>query len=182
MSRILAVRYRSNICDITRSNYLLYNSGLKVYQLKMKSFTLLWVDFIYYMLINIGYRHDTETELYYLQSRYYNPELERFINADAIAGSVGELLSHSIFAYCKNNPINGRESFGFRPAFADEETQQEYDNWVQVQHQALVNGPSQQNNNKITKEEAISIGKSMAKNAGTGYGEYLATHLSKPKK
>jgi RHS repeat-associated core domain len=33
-----------------------------------------------------GYRYDTETQLYYLNSRYYNPEWGRFINADALGG------------------------------------------------------------------------------------------------
>ena len=59
-----------------------------------------------------GYRYDTETGLYYLNSRYYNPEWGRFINADAIAGSTGELLSHNVFAYCKNNPVNMHDPNG----------------------------------------------------------------------
>jgi RHS repeat-associated protein len=53
-----------------------------------------------------GYKYDSETGLYYLNSRYYNPELGRFINADAAGGKVGELLSHNVFAYCLNNPVN----------------------------------------------------------------------------
>ena len=53
-----------------------------------------------------GYRFDSETGLYYLQSRYYNPDWGRFINADAEGGKVGELLSHNVFAYCLNNPVN----------------------------------------------------------------------------
>jgi RHS repeat-associated protein len=53
-----------------------------------------------------GYRHDTETGLYYLQSRYYNPEWGRFINADEYIGEVGTLLSSNMFAYCLNNPVN----------------------------------------------------------------------------
>jgi hypothetical protein len=44
--------------------------------------------------------------LYYLQSRYYNPEWGRFINADSEGGNVGQLLSHNLFAYCMNNPVN----------------------------------------------------------------------------
>uniref|UniRef100_UPI0025C57E2B RHS repeat-associated core domain-containing protein n=1 Tax=Clostridium sp. UBA4548 TaxID=1946361 RepID=UPI0025C57E2B len=64
-----------------------------------------------------GYRYDTETGLYYLQSRYYNPEWGRFINADALGGSVGELLGHNIFAYTKNNPINMSDKNGFRPIY-----------------------------------------------------------------
>lgn len=31
-----------------------------------------------------GYYYDTESRLYYLNSRYYDPEISRFLNADAI--------------------------------------------------------------------------------------------------
>ena len=34
-----------------------------------------------------GYVYDRETTLYYLQSRYYYPELRRFVNADAYAST-----------------------------------------------------------------------------------------------
>ncbi|KYH30465.1 tRNA nuclease WapA precursor [Clostridium tepidiprofundi DSM 19306] len=64
-----------------------------------------------------GYRYDTETGLYYLQSRYYSPKWGRFINADGIAGSTGDLLSHNMFAYCMNNPVNMKDPSGFRPIF-----------------------------------------------------------------
>ena len=53
-----------------------------------------------------GYVYDEETGLYYLQSRYYDPEIGRYLNADAIAGVVGELGTHNVFAYCSNNPAN----------------------------------------------------------------------------
>lgn len=49
-----------------------------------------------------------------MQSRYYSPEWGRFINADAIAGSVGELLGHNIFVYCKNDAVNMCDPNGFR--------------------------------------------------------------------
>jgi RHS repeat-associated protein len=52
-----------------------------------------------------SYRYDTETGLYYLQSRYYNPEWSRFINADSIVEPTGEILTHNMFVYCDNNPI-----------------------------------------------------------------------------
>jgi len=60
-----------------------------------------------------GYRYDTEMGMYYLQSRYYNPEFGRFINADALGGQVGSLLSHNLFAYCQNEPINHADPSGF---------------------------------------------------------------------
>jgi len=61
-----------------------------------------------------GYRYDTETGLYYLQSRYYNPEWGRFINADDVSmlDNSGELLSNNLFAYCGNNPVNNVDPDG----------------------------------------------------------------------
>lgn len=62
-----------------------------------------------------GYRYDNETALYYLNSRYYNADWGRFINADAITGITGELLSHNMFAYCVNNPVNMDDQNGYLP-------------------------------------------------------------------
>ncbi|MEG0772698.1 RHS repeat-associated core domain-containing protein [Clostridium sp.] len=63
--------------------------------------------------VKLRYRYDTETGLYYLQSRYYNPTWGRFINADALIGQTGELLGHNMFAYTKNNPVNFKDDSGF---------------------------------------------------------------------
>jgi len=52
-----------------------------------------------------GYRYDTETGCYYLQSRYYNPEWGRFLNADGVVSTGQGMLSHNMFAYCANNPV-----------------------------------------------------------------------------
>ncbi|QGU96912.1 hypothetical protein GOM49_17830 [Clostridium bovifaecis] len=79
-----------------------------------------------------GYRYDSETGLYYLQSRYYNPEWGRFINADGIIGQTGELLGHNLFIYCKNSSVNGKDPSGFKMVFADEETQRQYDQWIRT--------------------------------------------------
>lgn len=59
-----------------------------------------------------GYRYDTETELYYLNSRYYNPEWGRFINFDNYGGQIGEISSHNGYAYCTNNPVNMMDANG----------------------------------------------------------------------
>ncbi len=61
-----------------------------------------------------GYYLDTETNLYYLQSRYYDAYTGRFINADD-AGNLGigdELLSYNLFSYCANNPVMGYDPTG----------------------------------------------------------------------
>ena len=52
-----------------------------------------------------GYYYDSETKLYYLQSRYYNPTWGRFINADAYASTGQGILGYNMFAYGQNNPI-----------------------------------------------------------------------------
>ena len=53
-----------------------------------------------------GYVYDEETELYYLQSRYYNPEMGRFVNGDGLVSTGQGLLGNNMFAYCLNNPVN----------------------------------------------------------------------------
>ncbi|MEG0307613.1 MAG: RHS repeat-associated core domain-containing protein [Clostridium sp.] len=64
-----------------------------------------------------GYRYDNETGYYYLQSRYYTPEMGRFINADDIIGQTGDILGHNIFGYCKNNPADMSDDSAFRPIY-----------------------------------------------------------------
>ena len=54
-----------------------------------------------------GYVYDQETGFYYLQSRYYDPAISRFLNADgyAVTGE-GDVLGYNMFAYCNNDPIS----------------------------------------------------------------------------
>ena len=60
-----------------------------------------------------GYYYDTETGFYYLQSRYYDPEIGRFINADSYASTDATgLLSTNMFAYCENDPVNKSDPTG----------------------------------------------------------------------
>ena len=66
-----------------------------------------------------GYVYDEETGLYYLRSRYYDPEWGRFLNADVVLGSVGGLLSHNLFVYCYNEPRRFTDSNGRWPTWDD---------------------------------------------------------------
>ena len=60
-----------------------------------------------------GYVYDAETGFYYVSSRYYDPEIGRFINADDIAYlGMGGLTSYNLFAYCGNNPVMGYDPYG----------------------------------------------------------------------
>lgn len=53
-----------------------------------------------------SYRYDEETGLYYLNSRYYNPEWGRFLNADDVLMESGSIIDNNLYVYCMNNPIN----------------------------------------------------------------------------
>ena len=53
-----------------------------------------------------GYVYDTETQLYFLNSRYYNPDFGRFLNADIYVSTGQGILGENMFAYCRNNPVN----------------------------------------------------------------------------
>ena len=61
-----------------------------------------------------GYVYDEETGFYYLQSRYYNPEVGRFISADVYLSTGQGVLGHNSYAYCLNNPVNLTDEFGLR--------------------------------------------------------------------
>jgi len=52
-----------------------------------------------------GYRFDEDSGLYYLQSRYYNPEIGRFISSKGTLSSSGSIISPNNYVYVKNNPI-----------------------------------------------------------------------------
>ena len=63
-----------------------------------------------------GYNYDYTTGLYYLQSRYYNPEWGRFLNVDdtnILLATQGESLGANLFAYCGNNPVNMVDYTGY---------------------------------------------------------------------
>ena len=59
-----------------------------------------------------SYYYDVEANLYYLNSRYYNPETGRFLNADSIVCSNADIVSYNLYAYVSNNPINYKDKNG----------------------------------------------------------------------
>ena len=61
-----------------------------------------------------GYYYDSETGFYYLQSRYYDPEICRFINADSYASTGQGFIGYNMFAYCGNNPIVFLDCRGYK--------------------------------------------------------------------
>ena len=77
-----------------------------------------------------GYVYDSETSLYYLSSRYYNPVWGRFINADTadVLGASPDKANwdKNLFAYCDNNPVSRKDDGG--------------DLWQEVLVDALISG------------------------------------------
>ena len=59
-----------------------------------------------------GYYYDNETGLYYLQSRYYDSAIGRFVNADTYISTGQGFIGYNMFAYCNNNPVDGIDPCG----------------------------------------------------------------------
>lgn len=65
-----------------------------------------------------GYYYDNETKLYYVSSRYYSPELCRFISADVLEPFVRDhenSVQYNLYVYCWNNPVNMLDGYGDWP-------------------------------------------------------------------
>ena len=53
-----------------------------------------------------GYYYDAETGLYFLQTRYYDPEVGRFLNRDSVQYADPETINGlNLYTYCLNNPV-----------------------------------------------------------------------------
>ena len=65
-----------------------------------------------------SYYYDEETSLYYLNSRYYNPKWCRFISIDEYSGQIEDPMSHNMYSYSFNNPINYNDDNGAWPKWA----------------------------------------------------------------
>ena len=61
-----------------------------------------------------GYYYDQEIELYYLNSRYFDPHTGKFISSDepVLVYDAYTVLSYNLFAYCENSSVNGCDSNG----------------------------------------------------------------------
>ena len=77
------------------------NGGSKLYQ--------------YNALKYRGYYYDSDLGFYYLNSRYYDPLIGRFVSADdvsVLSVEQGNLLQYNLYAYCLNNPVNMADDSG----------------------------------------------------------------------
>ena len=62
-----------------------------------------------------GYYYDIENKLYYLNSRYYDPAVGRFINADSIdfIGKASNSIENNLYTYCYNSSPNYIDNIGY---------------------------------------------------------------------
>ena len=66
-----------------------------------------------YVLCPCTESNPVETGFYYLNSRYYDPSVGRFINSDVYASTGQGVLDSNMFTYCKNNPVNYDDPSGY---------------------------------------------------------------------
>ncbi len=98
----IAAVYNSNGSKIVSFTYDAWGNVTQT----ISNTTVCTDDFIKATLFRYrGYIYDSETNLYYLQSRYYDPEVGRFISADGYINANGDLLGYNMYAYCSNNPV-----------------------------------------------------------------------------
>ena len=72
-------------------------------------------------LLYRGYYFDSESGFYYFQSRYYDPQICRWINADipeTLTADFENFTQYNLFAYCFNNPVNMSDETGTWPSWA----------------------------------------------------------------
>ena len=65
-----------------------------------------------------GYYQDTETGFYFLQTRYYDPEVKRFINADSLFVAEDVITGANMYAYCDGNPVMLSDPSGMASGWA----------------------------------------------------------------
>jgi len=53
-----------------------------------------------------GYYFDSESGFYYLNSRYYDPAIGRFVTPDSFVNGNGDIIGFNMYTYCSNNPVN----------------------------------------------------------------------------
>lgn len=94
------------------------------------------------------YVYDDESGLYYLQTRYYDPRVGRFLNADIMMASNGDFPSCSVFSYCSNDPAGGSDPSGMSE-FQDNYMREQRNKWGSGKQQEYESAKIKAQNEKI---------------------------------
>ena len=99
-----------------------------------------------------GYCYDYDIGMYYLQSRYYDPQICRFINADSTdyLGATGTVLSYNLFAYCENDGVNYVDETGTTLKLFDDTKKYKYAKICFTFLQKITDDTLQFNKGKVT--------------------------------
>ena len=104
--------YDSNYKEVCTYSYDAYGNILSIKDSTGKDIT----DTSNVALINPfryrSYYYDTETNLYYLNSRYYSPKMGRFINCDVLISSSKTVIGYNLYTCCSNNPVGKLDKYG----------------------------------------------------------------------
>ena len=115
-----------------------------------------------------GYYFDSDTGLYYLNSRYYDANVGRFINADGVLGVNQDLLGYNLFAYCSNDPINCFDATGNGKIW----------NWVKDKYNSAVNWAKNKLSNFGSKASSVTnVVETINSEAGTVVGDSIADQV-----
>ena len=98
--------------NVTRKYSETYTDGATEEELKLLDLVMSALCPVTYR----GYNYDFTTGLYYLQSRYYNPEWGRFLNTDdtsIMLTKTDDAFSANMYLYCNNNPVNKVDYDGY---------------------------------------------------------------------
>ena len=106
-----------------------------------------------------GYYYDSELGFYYLNSRYYDPAVGRFINADTLVSTGQGLLGYNMFAYCGNNPVMRLDPYGS----SYQKIVQGFDSGVSIVSSAL----------KATADDFASAASKLTPTSISGGGVYV---------
>ena len=69
-----------------------------------------------------GYYFDVETGWYYLNARYYDPNVGRFLSPDlpdTLSADFENFAQYNLYTYCFNNPVNMADDLGYWPNCAN---------------------------------------------------------------
>lgn len=134
-----------------------------------------------------SYYYDNESDLYYLNNRYYNPKWGRFISIDSYIGANQDILSNNLYLYVSNNPVNnidpdGQSILGFIgkaiSSIVNKLTKKK-DNKKQKKKTTKQKNNVQKYipniNINVGKNDSLDLGQTIKKTVGVGYTNEIGT-------